>query len=481
MLPQRAGAEAPAFPAAAVQTTLAAAFAAVAERHLQNPPPAELALWWLRGVVAADPRLSVRAVRGRIELAAAGRAVASAPAPATPAAAAAALARLAAEAVQHSPALRRAGAEALVGAGFDEMFAALDPFSRYLSPEQARAARAERIGQAGLGLRIGAGPGGRPAVTLVEPGGPAALAGIRVGDVLLSVDGVPVGAHDLPLAALLLEGPQGSAASLRLSRGGRRLTVEVPRARRAAPAVTAERRADGVLWLRLSGFAADTAAEVEAALADPRGAAIVLDLRGNRGGLLSEALAVADAFLSSGRIGATTGRHRDANRAWEADGPELGRGRPLVVLVDGRTASAAEVLAAALADGGRGALVGSGTLGKGLIQMVVPLPGGAELLLSWSRLLGPRGAPIQDVGVIPALCTAFGEAEARRALAALARGEAPMREALDRAARLPPEPRWEEARAIRAACPPAEGRALDEAMAAALLADPVAYRAALLR
>ncbi|MCS6932011.1 MAG: S41 family peptidase [Acetobacteraceae bacterium] len=464
-----------------MQATLAAAFAAIAERHLQNPPPADLSLWWLRGAIAGDPRLSARIGRGRLELLLAGRDVASAAAPASPEAAAAALARLAAEAVRQSQTLRRAGAEAMVSAGFDEMFAALDPFSRYLTAEQARAARAERVGQAGLGLRIGPGPGGRPAVTLVEPGGPAALAGIRVGDALLSVDGVPLGASDLPLAALLLEGPPGTAASLRLSRAGRSMTVEVPRTRRGPPTVSAERRAEGVLWLRLSAFAADTAAQVEAALADPRGTAIVLDLRGNRGGLLSEALAVADALLSAGRIGATTGRHPDATRTWEADGPELGRGRPVVVLVDGRTASAAEVLAAALADGGRGALVGSGTQGKGLIQMVVPLPGGAELLLSWSRLLGPRGTPIQDVGVIPSLCTALGEAEARRALAMLAQGGAPMRPVLDRAARLPPEPRWEEARAIRAACPPAEGRALDEAMAAALLADPVAYRAALAR
>jgi carboxyl-terminal processing protease len=464
-----------------VEATLAASFAAIAERHLQNPPPVDLAAWWLRGFVAADPRLSAQATRGRIELLVAGRSIASAAVPATPSAAAAALARLAAEAVQQSSALRRAGSEALGAAGFDEMFAALDPFSRYLSPDQARAARAERVGQSGLGLRIGAGPGGRPAVTLVEPGGPAALAGVRVGDLLLSVDGVPIGANDLPLAALLLEGPQGTAASLRLSRGGRSLTVEVPRSQRSPGTVAVEQRGEGVLWLRLSGFAAETAVQVEAALAAPGSSAIVLDLRGNRGGLLSEALAVADAFLSAGRIGATTGRHPDANRAWQADGPDLSRGRPLVVLVDGRTASAAEVLAAALADGGRGALVGSATLGKGLIQMVVPLPGGAELHLSWSRLLGPRGAPIQDLGVIPALCTAFGEAEARRALAALARGEAPMHETLQRAARLPPEPRWEEARAIRAACPPSEGRALDEAMAAALLADPVAYRAALAR
>jgi len=474
-------------PAAAADTaaeplraTLAAAFAAIAERHLEDKPPAELALWWLRGALAADARASARAVRGRIEVLIGTRVVAAVPAPATPQAAAAALAALLAEVMPASPPLRRAGVHTLLSAGFDELFAALDPYSRYLTPEQAQAARDARVGQSGLGLRIGAGAGGRPVVAVVEPDGPAARAGIRAGDLLLAVDGVPLGASDLSLAALLLEGPEGSEAVLRLARGGRGFTAVLLRERRAAPTLLLDRREE-VLLLRLSGFAEGTAARVEAALAEAPPGGIVLDLRGNRGGLLAEALAVADAFLEGGPIGATTGRHPDANRRWEASGPDLARGRPVVVLVDGRTASAAEVLAAALADGGRAALIGSGTLGKGLIQMVVPLPGGAEVHLSWSRLLGPRGVPIQGLGVVPALCTAFGEAEARRGLAALAAGRPPMAEALARAARLRPDAAWEEVRAIRAACPPAEGRPADEALALALLADPLAYRTALRR
>jgi hypothetical protein len=174
----------------------------------------------------------------------------------------------------------------------------------------------------------------------------------------------------------------------------------------------------------------------------PPPAGVVLDLRGNRGGLLGQAVAVASAFLADGVVARTSGRHPDAARTYISAGPDLARGVPLVVLVDGRTASAAEIVAAALSDRGRGVVVGSATTGKGLIQAVVPLPNGGELLVTWSRVLAPRGWPIQGLGVLPALCTSLGAEATAAALVQLRRGEAPMGRVLARlrAARAPARP-----------------------------------------
>ncbi|HEY8610999.1 MAG TPA: S41 family peptidase, partial [Roseomonas sp.] len=218
--------------------------------------------------------------------------------------------------------------------------------------------------------------------------------------------------------------------------------------------------------------------EVSAAAA-PLG--VVLDLRGNRGGLLQQAIRVADSFLGAGTIATTEGRHPDSHRQFGASGPDLAAGRPLVVLVDGRTASAAEVVAAAIGDLGRGVVVGSTTMGKGLIQILVPLPDGGELALSWSRILAPRGWPLQMLGVLPALCTSEGAEETARNLATLGTPDSPMAVPLARArAARAPVPLSEVA-ALRGACPPAEGRDADLAAARAVLERPELYQAALAR
>jgi carboxyl-terminal processing protease len=208
---------------------------------------------------------------------------------------------------------------------------------------------------------------------------------------------------------------------------------------------------------------------------------VVLDLRGNRGGLLGQAVAVASAFLDGGVVARTAGRHPDAARIWQAGGPDLAHGVPVVVLVDGRSASAAEIVAAALSDRGRAVVVGSATMGKGLIQVVVPLPNRGDLLVTWSRVLAPLGWPIQELGVLPALCTSLGAEATEAGLARLRRGDPPMALALARlrAARAPvPQP---EVVALRGTCPPAEGREADAAAAQALIDTPEAYSAALAR
>jgi carboxyl-terminal processing protease len=152
----------------------------------------------------------------------------------------------------------------------------------------------------------------------------------------------------------------------------------------------------------------------------------------------------------------------------------------VVVIVDGRSASAAEVVAAALADRGRGVVIGSSTLGKGLVQTIAPLPDGGELFVTWSRILAPRGWPIQGLGVLPQVCTSLGHDALNAELAALAQGRQPMAQALaiHRAARAPLPPT--QVLAIRRYCPAAEGRESDLDTARTLIRDPAAYAAALL-
>jgi carboxyl-terminal processing protease len=485
-LPQPATASGPGFPRDLVQAVLGTAFDVVLDRALEAVPPGVLGLRTVRGAVALDPALGAEWRGGMLGLFQDGRPLLVRPVPNRLAAmrSAAPLAgtvtALLDAAWQASPALREAGAERMLQAAMEAMLEGLDPYSRYLSPAEAAAARIRRVGQSALGLQLAPGPGQAVIVAALAPAGTAARVGLRIGDRLLAIDGEPVSARRLAEAVELLEGPAGSAALLRVQRGGRRFDLVLPREVVAPDSVRWQAR-DGILWLRIEAFANDTDQRLLAALdqgiepGKTRG--IVLDLRGNRGGLLTQAVATAAAFLTGGVVARTAGRHPDTDRTYLADDEDHAAGLPLVVLVDGRTASAAEIVAAALADRGRAVVIGSATTGKGLIQIVAPLAHGGELDLSWARVLAPSGWPIQDLGVLPAICTSRDEAEA--AVALLRQGQSPAVPALRRMrplrAPLPPA----EVAALRAACPPAEGREGDLAVAAALLENPAAYAEAL--
>jgi carboxyl-terminal processing protease len=461
----------------------------VLERHLQPATPAELALWSLRGLSVLDPRFDPVLTDTELRLMLADRALSALPlsrlAARDPAAAAAALSfalsRFYEAAWIGAPAIRRAGMERIVASGFDEVFNHLDPYSRYLTPAEARSARERRVGQSGLGLRV-AVQGRHLAVVAVTPDGPAELEGVRIGDRLLAVDGRALGPRDPGLAASLLEGPEGSTVTLTLSRGGRRRQITLLREVVVPETVTAQHR-DDILWVQVTGFSAMTERRITAELVDgfaervPRG--VVLDLRGNRGGLLHQAVAVADAFLAEGEVARTEGRHPDAVRRYLAGGQDLARGLPVVVLVDGRTASAAEIVAMALAERQRAVVVGSATMGKGLIQLVTPLPNQGEIMITWSQVVAPSGWPIQGLGVLPALCTSLGPAALASGLTRLAEGDPPMAAALTRQRAARPPVLASELAALRGACPPAEGHGADLAAARVLIESPGAYGAAL--
>jgi carboxyl-terminal processing protease len=466
-----------------------AAFTFMGPRTLEPVSVPQLTSWGLRGITALDPDLAPVMHDADVTLlqnAGQGpaRVVTVVPLPAAGDVTAWGLlgAQIFGAAWQNSAALRRAGTQGVVASFFDEVFNHLDPYSRYVPPDAAGVDRAHRSGTAGIGVML-AGRAGGLVIGSVVADGPAAMAGIVKGERLVAIDGVTLGRADAAVALGRLNGEEGSNVAVTLrGRGGSRV-VTMQRVLVPADTVVVTRSGD-VLLLGVSGFTASTATrlrhELERALArrpQPRG--VVFDLRGNRGGVLQQAVEVANLVLTGGPIATTVGRDPQADHAWVADGDDIADGLPIVVLVDGRSASAAEVLAAALEDDGRAVVVGSATLGKGLVQTVGAMPDGGELFVTWSRVLAPAGWPLQGLGVMPQVCTSLGQEETRRQLDALSMGQQTMREVLatHRAAR--PNVPLAEILTIRNACPAALGRDADLDAARWLIGNPVAYATAL--
>jgi carboxyl-terminal processing protease len=229
--------------------------------------------------------------------------------------------------------------------------------------------------------------------------------------VLVQIDGRPTsGLSQAEVEALLQEEVTGRVR-LTVHRLGRTsLRFVVPRSY-LIPDMVKERYEDGILFLTISHFNRDTADDIartwEGLSAPPaqqlRG--IVLDLRGNPGGLLQQAVKVADLFLADGPILSTRGRHPDSVQDYVAGGDDITHGLPLVILIDGDTASAAELTAAALQDRDRAIVIGSTSYGKGTVQTVIPLPNGGELGFTWSHAVSPTGVSLRTGGVRPMLCT----------------------------------------------------------------------------
>jgi carboxyl-terminal processing protease len=461
----------------------------MAPRTLEPVSIPQMAMWGLRGLTTLDPRLTPdlhdRAGRPTLRLIGPSRVLLTRPAPPAdnPAQWGEAIAQMARAAWDGSDAVRRAGNQGILRSFFDELFNHLDPYSRYTTPAEASAERLRRFGQAGTGIRP-AIRRGQVLVESVRPGSPASLAGIRAGEQITAIDGEPVQGADLESIGALLAGPEDSTVSIALrGRAGTR-TIILTRTALPQETVSAQRQ-DDTLLIAVSAFANNTASRIAQELIAGMSAAtppagVVLDLRGNRGGLLRQAVDAAAMLQPTGIVALTAGRDPQAAHEFRADGRDLAAGLPVVVMVDGHTASAAEVLAAALADQRRGVVLGSTTLGKGLVQTILPLPDGGELYLSWSRLLAPRLWPIQGLGVLPQLCTSLGQDALARNLSALARGTQPLALGLarHRAARAPLPPG--EVLEIRAICPAAVGSDRDLAAARQLLREPEAYAAALM-
>lgn len=460
----------------------ATAFTFMEPRTLAPIPLADLTLWGLRGLTALDPSVSPGMTAQSFALYDRGQPVLSLPLPkAQDAQAWAGLAALlCTKAASLSPAIAEAGMGGIISNFFDELFNHLDPYSRYVAPDS----RTTDMPPADLGFTINRA--GRQAVIgSVEPGGPAAQAGLTVGEHVLAIDGVPTRGADLYSLNGALAGEAGSVVTLRLS-SGRGHVRNLP-LRRAAqiPQTVFATAAGHALLLRITGFEPGTAesfrvllAQAMQSTAPPAG--LIIDLRGNRGGLLEQAVGVADMLVPQGMIARAQGRDPESDQVWRGDGQDMAQHLPIAVLVDGRTASAAEVLAAALADNRRAVVIGSATFGKGLVQAATALPDGGHLLVTWALLLAPLGWPLQGLGVMPQVCTSGGTSAAESQLEALSAGSQPMAAALLEERRARPGISLDAILRLRDACPAALGSDLDMQAAQFLLATPPAYQTALI-
>ena len=284
----------------------------------------------------------------------------------------------------------------------------LDPYSSYLDAEEYADLRVSTAGTyAGIGIEVSTAD---RALRVVRPfrDSPAATAGIRSGDVISAIDGAVVGA-DLDGAMARMRGPRGSQVKLSVMRAGYTLPLEftVERAQVDVHSVSMIALAGGYVYARITTFSDTTAEDFATGIArlrrdigaKPRG--VLIDLRNNPGGVLEAAVEVADQLLESGVIVSADGRTPAARFSMTATPGDILPGVPVVLLVNGGTASAAEILAGALQDHHRATLLGRRTFGKGSVQTVMPLAEGRAIKLTTSRYFTPSGRSIQGKGIEP--------------------------------------------------------------------------------
>jgi carboxyl-terminal processing protease len=289
----------------------------------------------------------------------------------------------------------------------NEALATLDPYSRYLDARTHGNERSAASGSfGGLGLEVEMVEG-LVRVVAPMPGTPAARAGLQAGDLIVRVDDQPVLGMALPDAIARMRGQPGTSIAVTIRRATlpQEFTVSLTRETIRSQPLRWSMEGD-VLVLRLSRFTGSVGSLLEQAIAEATASAtpraVVLDVRGNGGGLLREAVVTADAFLSEGDIVSLRGRAESHRRSWKADPTEHLAGRPMVVLIDGRSASASELVAAALQENGRAIVMGQKSFGKGSVQTNMWL--GEEkgaLKLTTALYHGPSGRTVQRTGVGP--------------------------------------------------------------------------------
>jgi len=321
--------------------------------------------------------------------------------------------------------LGQARSEEIYTALFESLATKLDPYSRYSGAGEARENRASRDGFGGIGVTIVPHDDGVE-ITHVAAGLPAEKAGLRTGDLILSIDGEKAGGLGLQDVALMLQGPVGEAVDLKVRHNtGATASVKVERTHITPQTVFYRREGDFAI-IELTSFNADSASSMTQAVYRARHdigdsmRGIVLDLRNNPGGLLHQAVRIADLFIESGRIISTRGRHRDSLQVFDATPGDISNGAPIAVLVNGYSASAAEILAAALQDRGRAVIIGTTSYGKGTVQTVLRMPNDGELILTWARLHAPSGYAMHGLGIVPTICTSKAASAEKLVTAALA-------------------------------------------------------------
>lgn len=288
------------------------------------------------------------------------------------------------------------------------MLSNLDPHSAYLDPEEFAELQESTSGEfGGLGIEVGTEDGFIKVVSPIDDT-PAAAAGIQPGDLIVQIDGKPTKGQSMNEAVDSMRGKPGSSITLTIVRsGGRPFDVTLKRAIIKVKSVKTQLLEPNYGYLRITQFQVNTGDEVVKALAqlkkDNKGKlkGLVLDLRNNPGGVLQSAVEVADAFLTKGLIVYTKGRIANSELRFSADPADASDGVPLVVLINGGSASASEIVAGALQDQKRAVLMGTDSFGKGSVQTVLPLANDRALKLTTALYFTPNGRSIQAQGIVP--------------------------------------------------------------------------------
>jgi carboxyl-terminal processing protease len=297
----------------------------------------------------------------------------------------------------------------------------LDPHSQFLDAEEYEEVRISTTGNySGVGLEVNLRNGQVLVVAPIE-GTPADNAGIRSGDIIVSIDGVSVSDDNVNDAITRLRGIPGTKVNITVSRPGeaRTLSFDLVRSNVQVRSVRAELLEPGFGYVRISQFSETTGSDLRRAVADLRRQdgpsdlkGLILDLRNNPGGVLEAAVEVSDDFLPEGVIVTASGRGVESNFRHEARAGDLIDGAPIVVLVNGGSASASEIVAGALQDNKRATIVGSQTFGKGSVQTVMPLSNGRAIKLTTSRYFTPSGESISGAGITPDVIVSDAQAAA---------------------------------------------------------------------
>ncbi|MBM3511843.1 MAG: S41 family peptidase [Alphaproteobacteria bacterium] len=314
------------------------------------------------------------------------------------------------------------GDKDLIEAAIKGMLSALDPHSSYLNPETYKEMQVQTRGEfGGLGIEVSMENGLVKVISPIEDT-PAFRAGVKPGDFITHLDGEQVLGLTLQDAVKKMRGPVNTDIVITIQRAGVEKPFNVTLKRSVIPIKSVRGRVEGnVAYVRVAQFNEQTESGLKAAMEEAKSKlggkmeGVVLDLRGNPGGLLEQAVAVSDAFLDQGEIVSTRGRRSQDSKRYNARKGDLAEGKPIVVLINGGSASASEIVAGALQDHNRAVVLGSKSFGKGSVQTIMPLGQYGALRLTTSRYYTPSGRSIQAKGIEPdvTVLTARDIADAR--------------------------------------------------------------------
>ena len=296
----------------------------------------------------------------------------------------------------------------LIEAAIQGMLNSLDPHSTFLNPKAYGEMQVHTRGEfGGLGIEVTMENGLVKVVSPIDDT-PAYRAGMQSGDFIVGIDGDPVFGLTLAEAVERMRGPVNSEIVITVQRGGVEKPFDVAITRDVIRIRSVKYRAEGkVAFIRVTSFNEQTDSGVEKAMGELRQEigdslqGVVIDLRNNPGGLLDQAVSVSDAFLEKGEIVSTRGRGSRGGQRFNARAGDIAEGLPVVVLINGGSASASEIVAGALQDHRRAIILGTRSFGKGSVQTVIPLPGEGAMRLTTARYYTPSGRSIQATGIEP--------------------------------------------------------------------------------